>query len=544
MPTSSHWRREMNHGTQDEFADYEGEPLYETVQFRWSNLLNPPAVRAIVALVGGFVLISSERSVRTVALVLGIGLVAWAAAELLEAWRRSGRVVRVGRAMALLALGVALLTWPQVTGTAIARLVAAGLGLVSLQGLVRAVRADGGNPWRWWWAIRALLIGVLSIAMWIAPETMLNLGLIVVAFVWILTGLAAIIGNLSTAESDVGVTDVWPRFFDWLDQRPESADDRTQLYAKLFYEAVDAKRRLSRFFILMGFATAIAAFGIIADSTAVVIGAMLVAPLMTPLMGTSLSLVMGWPNRALRSALVALGGVALAIGLSAVFGAVSPFGVDPVANSQVASRIVPTMVDLIIAVAAGGAGAFAVSRPDVSDALPGVAVAIALVPPLAVAGLMIQAGLTEEAVGALLLFTTNMVAILLVGAGVFVLTGVVPVRQLIQEREWIRNAAALIAVLAIIVIVVLGTTSEELRAQAFDRGEVEAELAEWIGTRALEVVSFQVGADDVEVVVVGEDEPAPVEDLARGLESELGRDLVLTVRWVPERRFVVDGTTG
>lgn len=120
----------------------------------------------------------------------------------------------------------------------------------------------------------------------------------------------------------------------------------------------------------------------------------------------------------------------LAIGLSIVFGWLYPVEISSELNSQVASRVDPTLIDWAIAVFAGGAGAFALSRPDVSDSLPGVAVSIALVPPLTVIGLMISEGDWSAAGGATLLFVTNMVAILLVGALVFVIEGVVPVVQL------------------------------------------------------------------------------------------------------------------
>jgi len=374
----------------------------------------------------------------------------------------------------------------------------------------------------------------------VAPDVMLSLVIATFAGFWVVTGGATIVGNLTATEDDVDVIDVWPRLAVWLEERPHTADDRSQLYEKLFYEGGLATRRLSRFFLLMGFATTIAAFGVISDSTAVVIGAMLVAPLMTPLMGTSLSLAMGWPKRSTMSAAVALGGVLLAIGLSVIYSALLPFDVDPVTNSQVASRIAPTMVDLFIAVAAGGAGAFALSRPDVSDALPGVAVAIALVPPLAVVGLMLEAGLRDEAFGALLLFTTNAVAILLVGAVVFLLTGVVPIRQIAAQREWSRDSITLVAILAVVVLVVLGTSSERLRTQAYDRNEVQAVIEEWSAPQSLDVLQFATAADSVDIVVVGPERPVDFDELAADLERELSRQLVVTVRWVPEEVVVVD----
>jgi uncharacterized hydrophobic protein (TIGR00271 family) len=287
----------------------------------------------------------------------------------------------------------------------------------------------------------------------------------------------------------------------------------------------------------MGFATAIAAFGIIGDSTAVVIGAMLVAPLMTPLMGTSLAMVMGWPRRAAMSGLVALGGILFAIGLSVLFGWIYGPEISTVANSQVASRIGPTIVDLAIAIAAGGAGAFALSRPDVSDSLPGVAVAIALVPPLAVIGLMISQANWSAASGALLLFTTNLVAILLVGGGVFILTGVVPVLRLFENTSWVKRSLGMVAVLAIAVIATLGASAENFQRQTAGLEAAEMVVAEWLGDSELRVIGFEYSGGEFFITLEGPEEPPLVDDLAAGIEEDLGEAFGVSVKWVPTTTF-------
>lgn len=527
-------------GLSDEFADYEGALTPFHGELAWSRLLNPPSLRGLAALVGGVAFLFSDRSTSALALILAVVLVVWAVSEL-RGPASAGRIQRLTTALLLGGVGFALLVWPDVTVRVTSRLLGGAIGFVGMRGVFRALRSPDRAGIHTWGAIRGLFLLAVGISLWVAPEIMLGVVVAIFAGFWIITGIATVVGNVTgVAEDDVDVTNVWFRIFRWLEQRPHTADDRNQLYEKIFYEGALAARRLSRFFLLMGFATTIAAFGIVSDSTAVVIGAMLVAPLMTPLMGTSLSLIMGWPKRAAMSAGVALGGVALTIGLSAVYGGLLPWEVDPVTNSQVASRIAPTLLDLIIAVAAGGAGAFALSRPDVADALPGVAVAIALVPPLAVAGLMLEAGQFSEAFGALLLFTTNMVAILTVGAGVFLLTGVVPVAKLFSERRWIRNTSTLLGILALFVIVVLGTTSGQIRAQTYDRDNVADVVTDWIGDRSLNLLSYTVAPGEVELVLVGIDRPDDVEDLDAALDRELERNVTTTVRWVPEERFVVD----
>jgi uncharacterized hydrophobic protein (TIGR00271 family) len=294
---------------------------------------------------------------------------------------------------------------------------------------------------------------------------------------------------------------------------------------------------LSRFFALMGFATGIAAFGIIGDSTAVVIGAMLVAPLMTPLMGTSLAMVMGWPRRAFMSGGVALGGILVAIGLSVLFGWMYGPDISTVANSQVASRIGPTVVDLAIAIAAGGAGAFALSRPDVSDSLPGVAVAIALVPPLAVVGLMISQAEWSAASGALLLFVTNLVAILLVGGGVFILTGVVPVLRLFENKSWAKKSLGMVAVLAIAVIATLGVSADTFQKQTAGIAAAESVAADWLGDSGLRVIGSEYLDGEFAIIVEGAEEPPPIDDLAAAFEEEFGQAVSVSVKWVPTTTF-------
>ena len=98
-----------------------------------------------------------------------------------------------------------------------------------------------------------------------------------------------------------------------------------------------------------------------------------------------------------------------------------PFPVVAATNSQVASRVTPEFVDLVAALATGAVGSVALARSDISDTLPGVAIAISLVPPLAVVGLTLESGAPRQSLGAFLLFTTNVVAILASGTVVMAL---------------------------------------------------------------------------------------------------------------------------
>ncbi|BAM04837.1 DUF389 domain-containing protein [Phycisphaera mikurensis] len=187
-------------------------------------------------------------------------------------------------------------------------------------------------------------------------------------------------------------------------------------------ERIEGPSRWSFDFVtLMVLSTSIATFGEMQDSTAVVIGAMLVAPLMTPLVGCGLAVVQG-NNQLVRGSVrsVALGflvafGVALAMGLFIPF---------PGLTSEVLARGRPTLLDLGVAFISGVAAAYAVARPNLSGALPGVAIAAALVPPIAAAGLAFSAGDWRVGGGATLLFFVNVLAIILGAAIALLAVGV------------------------------------------------------------------------------------------------------------------------
>jgi len=296
----------------------------------------------------------------------------------------------------------------------------------------------------------------------------------------------------------------------------------------------------------MGFAAVIASMGVVTDSTAVVIGAMLIAPLMTPLMGTAISLIMGCPGRQRRSALVAAGGIALAIGIGVIIGLVAPTEISTMTNDQIIARSNPTMRDLITALAAGAAGAYGLSRPDVSDALPGVAIAISLVPPLTVVGISYSQGDVQSGNGALLLFTTNMLAILIMGGVMFVLTGVTPLARLTDQQHRLRTWSGAVAVAAIVVIGALAINGAEITRNSLERSRVETTVAGWVAP-AEQFTTAQVGieGDTVTVVVVGPDEGLPmVQPLADDLSTELGRVISVEVRHVVEQRASATGSLG
>ena len=196
----------------------------------------------------------------------------------------------------------------------------------------------------------------------------------------------------------------------------------------------------------------------VADSTATVIGAMIVAPLMTPILGTALALVLADRTHLLHNAGLVLAGALVVVAIGYLIGVVHANDVIAATNSQVAGRVSPKLIDLTAALATGVVGAFALVRSDVSDTLPGVAIAISLVPPLAVVGLTLESDAPREALGALLLFSTNVAAIIATGTVVLLFFRV---RHAVAESgrslaEFSKRTLAVVVGAVVLIAVPLG----------------------------------------------------------------------------------------
>jgi uncharacterized hydrophobic protein (TIGR00271 family) len=147
------------------------------------------------------------------------------------------------------------------------------------------------------------------------------------------------------------------------------------------------------FVMMMTLAAVLASLGLMQGSTAVVIGAMLVAPLMGPLLGAGLAVVQG-NLKLFRDASIAIGiGVGIGLLVSLVVGGLNP-GYEP--SLEIEARGHPDLLDLGIAFASGMVAAYAQGRPNVASTLAGVAIAAALVPPLAVVGLALTTGIQSS----------------------------------------------------------------------------------------------------------------------------------------------------
>ena len=214
-----------------------------------------------------------------------------------------------------------------------------------------------------------------------------------------------------------------------------------------------------RFYFMLGLAAAIATLGLIANSSATIIGAMIIAPLMNPIVSFSYASVKLKYRLLLKSALTILTGILCVIVVSCLVTLI--IGIR-IAGSEILARSNPNILDLAVAMASGTAGAFALTRRSISNALPGVAIAVALVPPLCVVGIGLALGsniiiepeyhinadaeLISVDNGAFLLFFTNFMAIEFCGGLLFLCQG---------YSNWKKAFISLLSSLLLLIVVTL-----------------------------------------------------------------------------------------
>ena len=223
-----------------------------------------------------------------------------------------------------------------------------------------------------------------------------------------------------------------------------------RLFGRKNEDKIALKDRLSKmsslsseFLVLLSVSTVIATFGLFQNSAAVIIGAMIVAPLMKPLMGLAYgSLLANWTlvRKALYSVIL---GTLLSVIISFVMARIL-YTID--ITQEIASRTHPNLLDLGVAFSAGAAGAYCQTKEQLSDTLAGVAIAVALVPPIGVIGIGLalnQGGIWQ---GACLLYATNLVGITFAGIIVFLLMGYGPVKR---AKDSIIFSLVLVVTLAV-----------------------------------------------------------------------------------------------
>ena len=306
------------------------------------------------------------------------------------------------------------------------------------------------------------------------------------------------------------------------------------------------------------FSAGIAAFGLVESSPAVIIGAMLISPLMGPIMATGLALAVGDLYLGIKAVLNLLASVTASILFSGFLVWLLPFHS---ATSEILSRTNPNLLDLGIALFSGLAGSVVVCRSgdEGAIALPGVAIAVALMPPLCTMGFGFGAGMNLEIIGgAGLLFLTNLVAIVASAFVVFLMIGMStpevhqamaaaqkdeglaqilshsPIARTLATGGQLRWRILMIAVLLASIAIPLRRALLQVANETFTRGAVQEELKHLVPSDALVSQQVNVARDSIAIRLISTS-PIPnarIEQVRQDLRRRTGDDVQLSVEAV------------
>ena len=491
-------------------------------------------VRGLVMLAAGAVSLLQPRLAEA---SIGIGLVVISLLELVVHRRSVGQGhgladYRDIRVLVGLLAGVALLVSQANPGFVAARILAIAVGVLGLVDLASAL-TDRDRSDRTLRLARGLLFialaGVLILVPTVAWSAMLLVGAVALVTAGSLTvGIAVREPDVDLVRTDrpAGIVGLMG---DWMRHRDIGSERRAEMMESYAYDPPVADK-LSRFTILLGLAAVIAAVGLISNSVAVIIGAMIIAPLMVPIVGIALGIVTGSPERAWRSLLVTCFGIVYTIVLAVAIGS---WLATPTLTStpEIVARTSPTILDLVVALAAGAAGAYGAANRKVSDALAGVAISISLVPPLATVGLLLGQGAYPDALGALLLFMTNFVSIVLAATLVFVLFGVAPIADLMDHQSRTRPWLLTFAAGGLLLVIPLALAFQTTYQQANDEIAATEAVQAWLPSEQdYQILSVQVGGSSVDVELAGPLDPPDLPTLDADLDASLGRQVTVSVR--------------
>lgn len=245
------------------------------------------------------------------------------------------------------------------------------------------------------------------------------------------------------------------------DENEEEAKDPQRVACAELVQQLSEASLVSRVFVASALlSTLVAAVGLFRDQVVILIGAMVIAPLLTPNMTLALATTLGDVKLARRAVLVNAVGVAISLAVAVLIGLL--FEVDPTVG-EIAVRTNVTLGDVVLGLASGSAGALAVTT-GLSAGLVGVMVAVALLPPLVVAGLMLGSGDWTLAGRAGLLLATNLICVNLAAVVTFLWQGVRPNRWWEAKRAKrmvVYAAITWISLLAILIGLILYAGSQQ-----------------------------------------------------------------------------------
>jgi uncharacterized hydrophobic protein (TIGR00271 family) len=503
--------------------------------------LNPATIKGTVSIGGGGAILAFPgEAILILRVVLGIALIITGGTDLwfhLRSRKAGNRVRDLVEGLLALGLGVLFLVIPGKTLKFIMLIIGVYFAVRGVTVMVAAIKNRESGTWKLDVARGAFFV-VFAIVVVVLPEAVFS------GFIAGLAAAAVVLGGVMLAYGiqhhtedalvDVDAGSVSQIVRDWMMLQDIGDERRDEIDDGLYFEQPDRTNKLVAWWVMLLLSVAIATFGVLQDSTAVVIGAMLIAPLMTPIIGTAAAAVNGLPKQITASLGMIAAGVSASIGLAFIIGAWAPQLIPLASNSQVTSRVSPNIIDMGIALAAGAAGAFANVNKRVSASIAGVAIAVALVPPLGVVGLTLHAGMYGDALGAFLLFLTNLVSIILAAMIVFALTGFAPVSQIKENANEIKRVAFTVSIAAIVIAIPLALTVSSVITTASHQASAQEAVELWLDdSPKLELTRIDATGSDVSIIVTGPENTPPIQDLEDALSKSFGEPVTVEVEHIP-----------
>ena len=254
-----------------------------------------------------------------------------------------------------------------------------------------------------------------------------------------------------------------------------------------------------RFATFLFISVVIASVGLYRNSGAVVIAAMLLSPLMTPILGIAAALVRGWTVRLLRMAAFVIAANVATIAIAFVLLVVLDVPRGLAIAGEVLARTDPGLEELLVALAAGIAGAYAELRHEEVSLVPGVAIGVSLEPPLCAAGILLYFGEPGLAWEATLLYLANLAAIVFAAAGVFLVMGLRPATRGRSMTVRVAFGTFVAAMMVLVLAVQLGASTLRRFQEARDQSLVVQAIQEWAKGHRFEIERADVRGPLVEV---------------------------------------------
>ena len=271
-----------------------------------------------------------------------------------------------------------------------------------------------------------------------------------------------------------------------------SPEQRREILNQIFFEGEAYMPYVKQFYLLLALSALIAALGLVRNSPAVVIGAMLLSPLMTPILAFTASLVMGWPVRASRTATRLFFATVFVFGLAYLLPVIFRVPTNVVIPAEVLARTGPRIAELLIGLCAGIAAAYMLIHKEGVSVLPGVAISVALVPPLCAAGLLTYLKEYVLAWQAFVLYATNLVAIILTAGIVLLFTGLKPNVKDLKLNLRVAVGMILITLFVALVAVPLSIRTFNDLQDRHDRQIAISVIKDWIGENNVEIIDVDV----------------------------------------------------